>query len=170
MYLFELSKQYEFFLTEFRATPRAGGPKFKLIWSCVDHDYEIVEWPALNDDGTPGPRLTDLMTRLGAVPDVKGVLPQPEHFFRKGMHIFTELQRHWVESRNESISYEFVYDSISLTDPTQQQITEGMKMKVKFLTRKHGSLQKARAVIKSDAPELLSAFDIMSRTGELVTE
>jgi hypothetical protein len=170
MYLFEQNKTYEFFLTEFRETPRAGGPKFKLVWSCVDHEYEIVEWPALLDDGSPGPRLIELMKRLGAVPDSTGVLPKPEHFFRKGMHIFSELQRHWVESRNESISYEFVYHSLSSNDTSKQEITEGMKMKVRFLTGKHGSLKKARAVIKSDAPELLSVFDMMSRTGELVTE
>lgn len=170
MYVFNLSKPYEFFLMEFRVTPRAGGPKFKLTWNSVDHDYEIIEWPALLDDGTPGPRLTELMTRLGAVPDSKGMLPKPEHFFRKGMHIFSELQRHWIESRNESVSYEFVYDSISTIDTTRQPITEGMKTKVKFLTRKHGSLQKARSVIQSDSPELLFAFDQMSRTGELVVE
>jgi hypothetical protein len=168
--MFDMVNYYEFFLTEYRATPRAGGLKFKLLWSCVDVDYEVCEWPALNDDGTPGPRLKELMVRLGAQPDVSGNLPLPDTFFRKGMHIFSKLQRHWVEAKNENVSYEFLYDSISLTDPTKQQITEGMKTKVKFITRKHGSLQKARAVIKSDSPELLSAFDMMSRTGELVTE
>lgn len=154
----DTSKYYEWFLQEIKAVSRNGGSKIKLTWNCVSEDHTITEWCGVAPDGTYGPRLLEFSNRLG--------MASP-HDFRKGMHIWAKVQRHWTQEKNEAIEFEFCYESISPRVPGDQAIDSASRKRLEFLCRQASTWEDARANVKAKAPGLLSAFEQLRLAGEL---
>lgn len=162
------NKEYEWFLQTFKTEKRAGGLRFKMVWAGVDTEYEIVEWPAIGEKNQPGPRLIELMQRLngGGLPDAEP--PDPFKFFRRGMHLFAKVQKHWTEGKGDPILYEFDYNTISPTSARQEKtIDPALKKRVLFRAGQSTTLTDLRERIKANDPALIPVLDEMVKTGEV---
>lgn len=154
----DTSKFYEWFLQEIAVHKRPAGAKLKLVWNCVTENIAITEWCSVNADKTYGPRLTEFAKRVN--------LPSPDDF-RKGMHIWAKVHRHWTQERHESVEYELRYDSLSRKAPKELTVDDAARKRLAFLARQATTWDEARAVVKAKAPDLLQAFEHLRQNGEL---
>lgn len=159
------NKEYEWFLKDMEIKPTSH--KLKLVWGCVDADYEVTEMTALVEKGEAGPRLQQLMHRLnGASPE--GTVPKPLDFFRKGMHLFSKVQMHWPESRTEIPLYEFVYETIKPEKTRKQTFTEADVKKVMFRVGQAKTYTEARSKVEAYDQNLIPVLDDLVNSGKVV--
>jgi hypothetical protein len=159
------NKEYEWFLKEMEV--KHTSQKLKLVWGCVDADYEIVEMTALMEKGEAGPRLKDLMQKLnGIVPG--GSVPKPTDFFKRGMHLFSKVQMHWPESRTEIPLYEFIYETIKPERTKKQAASESDIKKVMFRVGQAKTYIEARSKVEAYDPSLVPVLDELVTLGKVV--
>lgn len=154
----DTAKFYEWFLQEIAVHKRPAGAKLKLVWNCVTENIAITEWCSINEDKTYGPRLKEFAKRLG--------LSSPDDF-RKGMHIWAKVQRHWTQERHEQTEYELTYESFSRKAPKELTIDDATRKRLAFLARQANTWDQARENVKAKAPDLLAAFEHLRQNGEL---
>jgi hypothetical protein len=164
----EPGKEYEFFLRSFKQVPRAGGQRFHMVWNGVDIDCEVDEYPLINKDGTPGPRIVELMQRLNGGKPLSPAQANPNEFFKRGMHIWAHLHRHWTETKTDDIKWEFRYETIRVQASKQiVEITDAQRTMVKHRARQSKTLAELRERLKADGSAYQEALAHMIKNGEI---
>ena len=164
----EPGKEYEFFLQSFKSVPRAGGQRFHIVWCGVDIDCEVDEYPLIGLKGEPGARLIELMTRINGGKPLKPGQAVPTEFFKRGMHIWVHLHRHWTETKTDEIKWEFRYETLrSQPSKPSVDVTEATRKKILFRANQSKTLAELRQRVEADGGALPDALEFMIRNGEI---
>lgn len=165
----ERNKQYEWFLKETNQVKGPGGMRLKCVWASPDVDYEVVEYPLINPDGSAGPRLLEFVQRINGKAVVKAGVPVvvSDHL-KLGMHIFAEVQRHFAETKTDTPIWEFAYETISSKPLVAvQEIPATARKKILFQVQSSSTLDQLRDRVRAIDPSLLTWLEQMLKTGEV---
>lgn len=111
----EINTDYVFFLENVDEVTYQDTKQLKLVWGCVTEDVSIVEKIPVQPK-FEGSRLADLMVRLG-YDDKASLKVDPFKWFMKGMHISSQIGKHYREGKYAEFKYKLVQETIKPASP-----------------------------------------------------
>lgn len=166
----ERNKEYEWFLEDYHPVKGPGGMRMKMVWTGVDVDYKVIEYPLLNADGSSGRRLVELMQRMNLISSkVAAGIVIPGEYLKRGVHLWAEVHRHFIEDKKDSAVWEFVYESISpKSAAVKERIPDAVKKKIQFRISQSRTVDEVRDKLGATEPSLIPWFEQMVKNGEVV--
>ena len=165
----ERNKEYEWFLEDYHPVKGPGGMRMKITWTGVDVDYKVIEYPLVNADGSSGRRLIELMQRMNLISSKVAPGPViPGDYLKRGVHLWAEVHRHFIEDKKDSAVWEFVYESISPKSVAVKEIVpEAARKKILFKVGQSKTVEEVRGKLGVTDPSLLPLFEQMIKNGEI---
>ena len=167
----DLTKTYEFYLDGNPKVAKLGShSRVILNWIAVDIPVEVYETFSFIDN-KPGPRLTALLSRLGyKQPKDTLVDAAVLSFFKRGMHVWSMLQKQWTESKIDATTYDFIYPTITTRPTTERKVDAAIRNRILTYVRGLTTRDQMTEKIKSINPDYLRELENMIADGTIVVE